>query len=233
MISRRDELALNLESVHQQISHACAQSHRDASDIAVIAVTKTWPASDVALLSEIGVTDVGENRDQEARPKHDELSDLPLTWHAIGQLQTNKVKSVCEWADVLHSVDRQSLVSSLAKEVPKRAQPLGVFVQISLDEHPDDKRGGCHPGEFLAIAESLVAIEGIQLLGVMGVGPLIGDVHQAFAHLQEYSVILTQAFPQARFISAGMSDDFEIAIKYGATHLRIGSLILGHRSPDG
>ena len=233
MTTRREQLATNVNSVQQQIISACAQSKRHIDDITLIAVTKTWPASDIELLSDLGVTDIGENRDQEARPKHDQLAELPVTWHAIGQLQTNKVKSVCQWADVLHSVDRPSLVAALAKATADRAQPLGVFIQVSLDSEFDPNRGGCRPADMLDLADSIVQIDGLSLLGVMGVAPLSGDTHEAFANLQQHSQTLTHTFPQAHFISAGMSDDFEVAIKFGATHLRIGSLILGHRSYEG
>ena len=229
MAERREEVSTQLAAVRERISRACTQAGRSSKDITLIAVTKTWPTADVALLSELGVTDVGENRDQEARPKHDELGQASLTWHAIGQVQTNKAKSVCSWAQVVHSVDRPSLVTALAKALQGTDKTLGVFLQVSLDSTPDSQRGGCHPDSLLTMAHAIAENAQLKLLGVMGVAPLEGDPQAAFSALRDYSNRLMTDFPSATSISAGMSEDFEDAIKFGATHLRIGSLILGHR----
>ena len=235
-MSRRDEIAANLADLDLRITAACTAAGRARSDVTLIVVTKTWPASDVRIVSELGEHHVGENRDQEASPKHDELSDLPLTWHAIGQLQTNKAKSVAQWADVVHSVDRPSLVAALAKAVTERATPLACLIQVNLDEiagpdHADHlaERGGCAPQDVLDLAALIDETPGLELRGVMGVAPLDQDPGPAFAHLQKISHQLTQVYPAATWISAGMSDDLESAVNNGATHLRIGSAVLGHR----
>lgn len=231
-MDRRSELASNLAEVRADIAKACVVTDRDPADVTLIVVTKTWPASDVDLLAELGVTDVGENRDQEAKAKHDEVQ-AKLTWHAIGQLQTNKAKSVANWADVVHSVDRPELVNALAKAVTSRDKALGCLIQVNLDPTPRDERGGALPNEVASLAKLISATPGLELRGVMGVAPLDEDPEPAFIKLAEISAGLTKEFPNAIWISAGMSGDYAVAIKHGATHLRIGSSILGHRTFNG
>lgn len=232
-MERKLQLQSNLQIVKQEISDACNVAQRQISEVTLIVVTKTWPASDVNLLAELGVTDVGENRDQEAKPKSDELKDLNLTWHVIGQLQTNKAKSVATWADVVHSVDRVDLVSALGKAALTRTKPLAVLIQVNLDPSPIDNRGGAAPSQVLEIADLISQSPGLVLQGVMGVAPLNGDSAEAFALLQQVSQLVLAQYSSANWISAGMSDDFETALKFGATHLRIGSSILGNRGFKG
>lgn len=232
-MDRLQELRANLQDVERDISQACVAANRNRADVTLIAVTKTWPASDVDLLASLGVTDVGENRDQEAKPKHDEVHEKNLTWHAIGQLQTNKAKSVAAWADVVHSVDRTDLVNALTKAVANRESPLSALIQVNLDPIPTDNRGGALPSEVMALAEMISGSAGLRLQGVMGVAPLGGDDDLAFARLQEFASQIQSSYPEANWISAGMSGDFATALKYGATHLRIGSSILGKRGFQG
>jgi pyridoxal phosphate enzyme (YggS family) len=232
-MDRKQELQANLQDVERDISQACIAANRNRDDVTLIAVTKTWPASDVDLLAELGVTNVGENRDQEAKPKHDEVQAKNLIWHAIGQLQTNKAKSVAAWADVLHSVDRVDLVNALTKAVTNRETPLGVLIQANLDPVPTENRGGALPNEIMELADLISGCNGLRLQGVMGVAPLGGDDDMAFARLQEFANQIQASFPEANWISAGMSGDFATALKYGATHLRIGSSILGNRGFQG
>ena len=228
-MDRKLELQNNLQLVRQEISQACLVANRDDSDVTLIVVTKTWPALDVDLLAELGVTDVGENRDQEAKPKHSEVSNKGLTWHAIGQLQTNKAKSVATWADVVHSVDRPELVSALEKAVVGRANQLAALIQVELDPNPKDNRGGVLPEQALQLAKLIAAAPGLRLQGVMGVAPLGGNDALAFTLLQQVANQIQDFDSRANWISAGMSADFAEALKYGATHLRIGSSILGKR----
>jgi len=228
-VDRLTELSLNWAAVRESVTHSCLSAGRSPDEVSVIAVTKTWPAADVRLLAGLGVTQVGENRDQEAKVKHQELADVDLVWHAIGQLQTNKAKSVAAWADVVHSVDRPELVQALAKATHQREKPLHVLLQINLDPVVTADRGGCDPAAMLELAEQVHSHSGLVLAGVMAVAPLDSDAEQAFASLQDKSHELIAYDANATWISAGMSDDYQKAIKYGATHLRIGSLILGHR----
>jgi len=232
-MDRREELQLNLSEVQSDIAQACADFGRDKSEVKLIVVTKTWPASDVDFLAGLGVTDVGENRDQEAKPKRDSVHADSLTWHAIGQLQTNKAKSVAGWADVVHSVDRPDLVKALAKAVTDRVNPLGVLMQVNLDEISDGNRGGSASSEAMELVAMIMHTPGLQLHGVMGVAPLVGDAQTAFAKLQEVSNQVRAMEPSANWISAGMSGDYRQALKFGATHLRIGSSILGNRAFQG
>lgn len=231
-MDRRTELATNLADVKAQIEHACAAAGRKPDEVTLIVVTKTWPASDVELLAQLGVTDVGENRDQEAKIKFNEVK-AKLTWHAIGQLQTNKAKSVANWADVVHSVDREDLVTALGKAVTNRPTELKCLIQVNLDPNPRDERGGANPTEVLQIADQISQTPGLTLSGVMGVAPLDEDPEPAFIKLAQVAEQVVRKYPQAIWISAGMSGDYAIALKHGATHLRIGSSILGHRQVNG
>ena len=230
-MNRHDELAANLAHVQSDIASICSDIGRDLPT--VIVVTKTKPVTDVDILATLGVTDVGENRDQEAAPKKEESHAIGLTWHAIGQLQTNKAKSVAQWADVVHSVDRADLVVALAKATVQRQVPLGALIQVNLDPDPQDHRGGCLPSEVAQLAAQMCAIATLELKGVMGVAPLNGDPEQAFSRLAAMHSDLLTEYPQAQWMSAGMSEDYVAALRHGATHLRIGSSILGHRLPKG
>lgn len=231
-MERRSELAQNLAEVKADLANACIAANRDPAEVTLIVVTKTWPASDVELLAQLDVTNVGENRDQEAKVKHGEVT-AKLTWHAIGQLQTNKAKSVANWADVVHSVDRLELVAALTKAVAHRPSPLGCLIQVNLDPDPRDERGGANPLDVAELAQAISSTPGLELRGVMGVAPLDADPNPAFAKLREISANLAREYPTAIWISAGMSGDYIEAINHGATHLRIGSSILGHRQVNG
>jgi PLP dependent protein len=226
---RRAELAANLAEVGDRIGAACAASGRDVAEITLIAVTKTWPASDVRLLSELGVTDVGENRDQEAAPKAAECVGLPLTWHFVGQLQTNKVTSVARYADVVHSVDRPRLVSALGRAARSADREVTCLVQVAFDHDPE--RAGVTPAGVPDLAAAIEAEQGLLLGGVMAVAPLGMDPAVAFAALRDCSDSVRRVRPGATVISAGMSGDLEHAIRAGATHLRIGTALLGARRP--
>ena len=229
---RRDELALRLAEVRSRIAKACEAAGREASELTLVAVTKTRPASDVRLLSELGVTDIGENRDAEAAPKAAECADLGLenlTWHFIGQLQTNKCASVVRYASVVHSVDRQRLIGALGKAARRAGRVIECLVEVSLDGDP--ARGGAVAGEVPALAEALAAEEGLVLGGVMAVAPLSMPPADAFARLRVSAAAVRGVRPGATVISAGMSGDLEAAVEAGATHLRIGTALLGDRGP--
>jgi PLP dependent protein len=227
--SRRDELAARLTAVRQRISAACQAAGRDAAGITLIAVTKTWPASDVRLLSGLGVTDIGENRDAEAAPKAAQCADLPLTWHFIGQLQTNKCGSVVRYATFVHSVDRMRLIRALGTAARRAGRRIECLVEVSLDGDP--ARGGALASEVPAVAEALAAEPGLVLAGVMAIAPLRMAPPEAFARLLDSAAVVRAVRPTATVISAGMSGDLEDAIAAGATHLRIGTALLGDREP--
>jgi pyridoxal phosphate enzyme (YggS family) len=239
---RRAELARNLAEVTARVGAACAAAGRSWSEITLIAVTKTRPASDVVHLAALGQTDFGENRDQEAAAKAAEVAlasrgaaaTARVTWHFIGQLQTNKATSVVGYADVVHSVDRVRLVRALgaaarAARAPRGGRPLTCLVQVSLDGDP--ARGGVPLDVFPQVAEVIEAEEGLTLGGVMAVAPLGMAAEKAFEPLRAISARARAVNPAATMISAGMSSDLEAAVHSGTTHLRIGTALLGDRTP--
>ena len=226
---RREELALRLAEVRGRIAKACEAAGRDVSELTLIAVTKTKPASDVRLLSQLGVRDIGENRDAEAAPKAAECADLDLRWHFVGQLQTNKCASVARYASVVHSVDRPRLVSALGKAARRAGRVIECLVEVSLDGDP--ARGGAVPDQVPALAEALAAEEGLVLGGVMAIAPLSMPPAYAFARLMVSAAAVREVRPGATVVSAGMSGDLEAAVEAGATHLRIGTALLGDRGP--
>ena len=226
---RQVEIAGRLEAVRSRIAAACAAAGRGSGEVTLIAVTKTYPVSDIGLLAGLGVTDIGENRDQEAAPKAAEAAalGLPLTWHFVGQLQTNKVASVVSYADVVHSVDRPRLVRALGSRARAAGRSLTCLVQISLDDDPE--RGGAFGPDVAMVADGIAAEEGLSLGGVMAVAPLGWEADRAFGKLRKVADAVRSAHPDAVMISAGMSGDLEPAIEAGATHVRIGTAVLGGR----
>jgi pyridoxal phosphate enzyme (YggS family) len=222
MTIRSQELSANLDSIRARIGAAVQGSGRSPDEVTLIAVTKTFPASDVQILYDLGVRDFGENRDQEASVKSLELPD-DCRWHFQGQIQSNKLKSIAEWADVLHSIDDISHARKLNSLVAEK----DVFVQVSLDNLPN--RGGVLPNLLPDFLEEISALANLNLLGLMAVAPLGEEPARAFSRLKELSDQVIRVHPKAHEISAGMSNDFEAAIAQGATHIRIGSQILGVR----
>jgi PLP dependent protein len=224
---RRDELEARLGAVRERIAAACAAAGR-TDEPTLVAVTKFFPASDVDLLAELGVTDVGENRDQEAAEKVEVLAHRDrLTVHFIGQLQRNKAGSVARYADVVHSLDRAKLVGALDRGAERHERTLDVLVQVGLDDGAG--RGGAAPGDVAALADAVADTAHLRLRGLMAVAPLGEPARPAFARLRELSEALRADHPDATWLSAGMSADLEDAVAEGATHLRVGSAILGSR----
>jgi len=225
-------LADRLGEVSTRIEKAASLANRSAEDVTLIVVTKTHPADLVVELLGLGVTNFGENKDQEASAKAKLVAELasqhnPI-WHFVGQLQSNKVKSVLGYAEVLHSLDRQSLLDELNKQLSRvEHKGLQVFIELNLTDDP--KRGGIDPNHLLNFAEKVLEVENLQLLGVMGVASLGGSAEADFERIATASQQLQKLAPEARFISAGMSADFEQAIQYGATHIRVGTAITGKR----
>ncbi|MFN8148494.1 MAG: YggS family pyridoxal phosphate-dependent enzyme [Candidatus Nanopelagicales bacterium] len=230
---RREELAANLARGPGRIEAAAKAAHRDPDEVTLVVVTKTWPASDVELLAGLGVTDVAENRDQEARPKHDACAILGLRWHFVGQLQRNKARAVAAYADVVESVDRPELVPALDRAAQSRGRAIDVLLQVDLQSPPDPRRGGCDPGDLAALADRVAEAEALRLTGLMAVAPLGEDPAAAFARLAAAAAALRADHPEAVVLSAGMSHDLEQAVEAGATHVRIGTAVLGGRAALG
>lgn len=224
---RLAELQANLDVVQQRIVDGCLAAGRRPDEVTLVVITKTYPAADVGLLARLGVRDVGENRDQEAAGKHAACAELGLTWHFVGQVQSNKAPSVVRYADLVHSVDRASLVRALGKAARAAGRTVGCLIQVSLDGDPH--RGGAVAGDVPALADAIAAEGGLRVRGLMAVAPRGVSARRAFAVLPSLRERLLADHPQAGLISAGMSGDLEDALHEGATHLRVGSAVLGAR----
>ncbi|MGH3824484.1 MAG: YggS family pyridoxal phosphate-dependent enzyme [Pseudonocardiaceae bacterium] len=235
--ARRGELAEALARVRDRIATACAAAGRDPTEVRLLAVTKTVPALDVALLADLGLLDVAEARASEAAAKVAEVAALRLAvevrWHMVGRVQRNKARSVAQWAVQVQSVDSPRLVQALdraaraASEAGHRHTALGVLVQISLDGDPE--RGGCPLPQLQALADRVAAAPALRLDGMMALAPLGLHPGTAFAALSQAAARLRRAHPGAVEISAGMSGDFEQAIAHGSTCVRVGTALLGDR----
>jgi uncharacterized pyridoxal phosphate-containing UPF0001 family protein len=248
MTDRLAELGANLAAVRSQIAAACAAAGRDPAEISLIAVTKTFPVSDIMLLSRLGVADIGENRDAEAAPKAAACAaaGVQLRWHFVGQLQVNKAGRVAAYADMVHSVDRIRLAEALGRRASAAGREIGCLVQVSLDDPGpagNDEvdrdgtslggtgRGGADPADVLAVGAAIAAQPSLRLAGVMGIAPLGKPARPAYARLRELAETVRAKYPDARVMSAGMSADMGEAIAEGATHVRIGTALLGGRRP--
>ncbi len=226
-MSRREELAANLEAVEERIRAACASAGRSRDEITLVVVTKTYPASDVDLLAELGITDVGENRHPEAQDKWAAMT-ASVRRHFVGGLQTNKAGAVASYADVVQSVDRAKLARSLSRGAEAASRELGCLVQV--DYGPEtSQRSGADPSDVAELADLIAADECLRFDGLMTVAPLGEDPRPVFDQLVALAARLRSDHPVAGIVSAGMSDDFEEAVKAGATHLRVGRSILGER----
>jgi PLP dependent protein len=226
---RLAELTTNLAAVRTSIAAACAAAGRSSAEVQLIAVTKTFPASDIMLLNHLGVADIGENKDQEAAPKVAACAaaGLELRWHFVGQLQVNKAASVASYAYMVHSVDRLRLIDALSRRAAATGRQVRCLVQVSLDARPG--RGGADPGQVLDLAGAIAGRDGLALAGVMAVAPLGQPARPAYAQLRRVAEMVRGAHPGAQVISAGMSRDLGDAIAEGATHVRIGTALLGGR----
>jgi len=225
------QLALRYREVSERISAAASSASRSASDVELIVITKTHPASVVAELVDLGHRSFGENRDQEAKPKALELESLRpeaiASWHFVGQLQSNKVKGAISYAKTIHSLDRPSLLKEIAKQLAANNSEIDCYIELNLTE--DQNRGGLQPALIKQFAESALAVPGLRLLGVMAVAGLDVDPRVDFETTVRISQELQQVAPEATALSIGMSADYEVAIELGATHVRIGSAITGPR----
>ena len=225
MNARKEEIENNLAHVREKIQTRARASNRDIDEIELIAVTKTFPLSDVKILHDLGMRDFGENRDSEGSAKSEEVQG---NWHFQGQIQGNKLKSITKWAHFIHSLDSHDhleKIATLCKE--RQGAPLGIFIQVSLDGAHG--RGGVLAQDLSRLADAVISTAGIQLMGLMAVAPLGVEADKAFAELAVIHGTFSKNYPGASALSAGMSGDFESAISHGATHIRVGSSILGSR----
>lgn len=225
---RKEEIEHNLAQVREKIQVSARTSNRDLGEIELIAVTKTFPATDVEILHELGIRDFGENRDSEGAAKSQEVQG---NWHFQGQIQGNKLKSITKWARFIHSLDSQDHLDKIATLCKERQDAaLGIFIQVSLDDAHG--RGGVPAQDLSRLADAVISTAGIQLMGLMAVAPLGVEADKAFAELALIHEAFSRNYPSASALSAGMSGDYESAISHGATHIRVGSSILGSRTPE-
>ena len=232
-----ESLQSRYESVCARVEQSAKAAGRSIEEITLIVVTKNHPAQLVLDLLEFGARDFGENRDQEASSKAEAVAESlaasgsppDYRWHFVGQLQSNKVRSVLRYAQAVHSLDRTSLLQALEKELakePERSQ-LDVFIELNLTDDP--QRGGLDPKSLEEFTEAVLRVPQLKLRGVMGVATLDRQAERDFEFIRACSDRVRALSPGANQISAGMSGDFETAISFGATHLRIGTAITGER----
>lgn len=233
MTARQAELQQNLTLVLGQIARACDEAGRDPDSVTLVAVSKTWPAADIAALRELGVMDFGENRVDELLGKAAELAGSGVRWHFLGQIQSKKASTVGGIAHAVHSVDRAKIIGGLAAGAERAGAAPEVFIQVSLAELAPDARAagraGAQPADVEGLAAAVDAEPALRLAGVMTLPPLGVDPDRAFARLREIAAQLRGSYPGATAVSAGMSHDFRAAVRAGATHVRIGSAVFGER----
>jgi hypothetical protein len=223
-VTRLDELAERLAAVRARIA-----AIRDPAEVTLVAVSKTWPASDVLLLHELGVTDFGESYDAEAAAKAVALraAGVAPRWHFVGGVQRNKARSVASYADVVHSVDRPELADALGSGARRAARTVDALVQVAFDDVAG--RSGCAPEDVPRLAEHVAATAGLRLAGVMCVAPPGQPPRPVFARLRDVAGGLRRDHPGATTISAGMTGDFEDALAEGANCVRVGTALFGDR----
>lgn len=229
---RRDEIRAGLTTVRASIERAAVAAGRDPTAVTLIVVTKTFPTSDIRLLADLGVRAVAENRHQEAAQKAAELADLGLRWHFVGQVQSNKAARIASYADVVHSVDSTRSAIRLGAGAVEHERTITALVQVSLDPAVEAAgRGGTSPADVPALAQTIARTQGLRLGGVMAVAPRSEPPLDAFARLAVIARQIQRDHPDATMVSAGMSEDFAAAVHAGATHVRVGSAVLGRRPP--
>lgn len=222
-------LAERYSSVRQRVAQACREAGREPSAVELIVITKLHPVAVASELFDLGHRHFGENRDQEAKPKAEALraAGQDATWHFVGQLQSNKVKSVLGYASAIHSIDRESLVKELGKQLENQDRAIDGFIELNLTDDPG--RGGVQEEGLEALTERVLAIPRLRLRGVMAVAGLGKDPRLEFERTLKLAERVKRLAPQATQLSIGMSEDFETAISLGATHIRVGSAITGPR----
>jgi pyridoxal phosphate enzyme (YggS family) len=224
MSAREIEIAQALKTVEDRIAAAATKAGRARNEITLIAVTKTYPASDVEILRNLGVQNFGENRNEEGVAKSALVSG---TWHFQGQVQSRKLRDIASWATYIHSLDSADHIEKLSRIATEIGKEISIFLQLSLDGAPG--RGGVVASEIRALADSVANLPQIKMVGLMCVPPVELEHERAFSEIADIHQGFLVNFPTATFLSAGMSSDYEVAITHGATHLRVGSQILGSR----
>jgi pyridoxal phosphate enzyme (YggS family) len=222
---RAELIAQSLNQVKEKITNAALSARRSVDDLTLIVVTKTYPVSDVEILHNLGERNFGENRSDEGAEKSAQVNG---TWHFQGQVQSRKLRDIAGWATYVHSIDSPEHALKLSRICNELGKDISIFLQLSLDGAPD--RGGVIDTEIFALAEQVANLPNIKLAGLMCVPPVTYEHQRAFLEIAQIHERFKSSFPEANSLSAGMSSDFGVAIAHGATHLRIGSQILGSRA---
>ncbi|MFI8609603.1 YggS family pyridoxal phosphate-dependent enzyme [Pseudomonas sp. NPDC077649] len=220
-------IAENIAKVGTRIREAAQASQRNPLDIGLLAVSKTKPAAAIREAHAAGLRDFGENYLQEALDKQAELTDLPLIWHFIGPIQSNKTRPIAEHFAWVHSVDRLKIAQRLSEQRPAQLPPLNICLQVNVSGEPS--KSGCSPDELPALAQAVTQLANLRLRGLMTIPEPTDDVaaqHQAFARLRQLRDDLALNLD---CLSMGMSHDLEAAIAEGATWVRIGTALFGAR----
>ncbi|MEC8848731.1 MAG: YggS family pyridoxal phosphate-dependent enzyme [Pseudomonadota bacterium] len=219
-----------LTDIRHRMARACSAAGRDAADVTLVAVSKTQPADAMRVLAQAGQVAFGENYLQEALTKQAALADLPLQWHFIGPIQSNKTRDIAARFDWVHSVERLKIAQRLNDQRPAEAPPLSVCVQVNVSR--EASKSGCAPGELAALAAAIAELPRLRLRGLMAIPAPIAqsaDPAQPYRLLREAFEALRALGLPVDTLSMGMSDDFELAITHGATHVRVGSALFGPR----
>ena len=238
--TRERELTETMTAGRARLAAAATAAGRDTGEIQLLPITEFFPASDVTILAQLGCAEFGESREQEASNKAVEISkiigDKPIRWHMVGQIQRNKARSIAEWAYAAHSVDSRRVIDALDRAAQRalvegrRAKPLRVYLQVSLDG--DQQRGGIDVEEADAIDQLSAAVhdaEGLVFVGLMAIPPLGADPDPAFARLRSELMRIQSGYDQQLELSAGMSSDLEAAVRHGSNCVRVGTALLGQR----
>ena len=223
-MSRLDDIRANLATVEARIQAACARAGRRREDVLLIAVTKTFPASDVEAAIAVGITNVGENKVQEARDKKP-LVTASARWHLIGHLQSNKAKDAIRLFDVIQTVDSVDLAAKISRHAAAAGKTQEVLLQVNIGN--EEQKSGVEARDAQALAKEVAALPSIRLTGVMAIPPL-GEAEAMRPYFRELKALRDSL--GLEHVSMGMTDDFEVAIEEGSTMVRIGRAIFGSRS---
>lgn len=227
----KDYQAENLKLLKNDIIEVCKRVGRNADEITLVAVSKTFPAEDILTVFNAGQIDFGENKPQEMKEKYDALHDKEIRWHQIGHLQTNKVKYIADYVYLIHSVDSEKLADEIQKQAEKRNKVLDILVQVNTSD--EEQKSGVKPAETEKLCKYVSGLSNIRLRGLMTIGKFTDDkniIRGNFQNLRKIYDELKTGFPGFKYLSMGMTSDFDIAIEEGANLLRIGSAIFGNRN---
>ena len=224
-----DTAETRYQQVMEQVQAACEKAGRDPASVCLVAVSKTRPAEHVAALAALGQTDFGENYLQEALEKLAQLANTGLTWHFIGPIQSNKTRDLAAHFHWVHSVDRLKIARRLSAQRPDGLPPLNICIQVNIDD--EDSKSGVSLAEAEALAEAISALPRLRLRGLMAIPRADSPDRNrsAFRQLAMTLSSLRNRMPELDTLSMGMSDDFDVAIEEGATHIRVGTALFGPR----